>query len=104
MSPPNIDFAHVFSLDLASGLPEYTEINDRAIELVNANEFMRPFKSPIGTPIFFDRKLDGSLWLCVDYRGLKIATGFHRLRKFLQEFHPKLQQDSNITHRNVEDN
>ena len=71
MSPPNIDFADVFSPDLASGLPEHTRINDRTIELVNANEFMRPFKSPAGALILFDRKLDKSFRLCVDYRGLK---------------------------------
>ena len=35
MSPPNIDFADVFSPDLAFGLPEHIGINDRAIELVD---------------------------------------------------------------------
>ena len=92
------DFADVFSLDLASELPEHTGINDHAIELVEgqqppygpiyslepveletlkayietnlANGFIRPSKSPVGAPILFDRKLDGSLRLCVDYRGL----------------------------------
>ena len=61
MSPLNIDFADVFSPDLASGLPEHTGINDRAIELVDATEFMRPSKSPTSAPILFDRKPDGSL-------------------------------------------
>ena len=32
------DFADVFSLDLASKLPEYTGINDQAIELVNGQQ------------------------------------------------------------------
>ena len=73
MSLPNIDFTDVFSPDLASGLPGHTGINDCAIELVDTNEFMRPSKSPAGAPILFDRKLDGSLWLCVDYRGLKTS-------------------------------
>ena len=72
MSPPNIDFADVFLLDLTSRLPGHTGINNRAIKLVNVNEFMRLSKSPAGAPIFFDRKLDGSLWLSVNYRGLKI--------------------------------
>ncbi len=32
--------------------------------------FIRPFKSPVGTPILFDKKLDSSLCLYVDYQGL----------------------------------
>ena len=87
------DFVDVFSPDLASKLPEHTGINDHAIELVDGqqppygpiyslevmeletlkayietnlvNEFIRPSKSPAGTPILFDRKSDGSLRLCV---------------------------------------
>ena len=38
-------------------------------------------------------------WAFRDY-----VNRFHRLRKFLPTFHPRLQQDSNITHRNVENN
>ena len=97
------DFADVFSPDLASKLPEHTEINDHAIELVEscqqppygpiyslklveletlkayietnlANGFIRPSKSPVGAPILFDRKADGSLQLCVNYRGLNNLT------------------------------
>ena len=64
------DFAVVFSPDLASELPGHTGINKHSIKLVDANGFMRPSKSPAGTPILFDRKSDGSLWLYVDYRGL----------------------------------
>ncbi len=36
--------------------------------------FIRPSKSPIGAAILFDKKLDGSLCLCVDYRGLNNLT------------------------------
>ena len=97
------DFADVFSPNLASGLPEHTGINDHAIELVEgyqqppygpiynlglveletlkayietnlANGFIRPSKSPAGAPILFDRKSDGSLRLCVDYRDLNNLT------------------------------
>ena len=97
------DFADVFSLDLTSELPKHSGINDHAIELVKscpqppyepiyslgpveletlkayietnlANGFIRPSKSPAGAPILFDRKSDGSLWLCVDYRGLNNLT------------------------------
>ena len=96
------DFADVFSSDLASELPEHTGINDHVIELVDgqqppygpiyslgpveletlkayietnlANGFIKPSKSPAGAPILFDRKSDGSLRLCVDYRGLNNLT------------------------------
>ena len=82
------NFADVFSPDLASELSKHIGINDHAIELVKgqqptygpiyslglmeletlkayietnlANEFIRPSKSPIGAPILFDRKSDGS--------------------------------------------
>ena len=36
--------------------------------------FIRPSKSPAGAPILFDKKSDGSLRLCVDYRGLNNLT------------------------------
>ena len=90
-----LDFADVFSPDLASELPGHTGINNYAIELVDgqqppcgpiyslgpvelealkayietnlANGFIRPSKSPAGIPILFDRKSNGSLWLCIDY-------------------------------------
>ena len=96
------DFADVFSPDLASEFPKHTEINDYTIELLEgqqspygpiyslgpveletlkayietnlANGFIRPSKSPAGAPILFDRKSDGSLRLCVDYRGLNNLT------------------------------
>ena len=61
-----VDFADVFSPDLASELPEHTGINDHSIELVDANGFIKPSKSPASAPIFFDRKSDGFLRLCVD--------------------------------------
>ena len=97
------DFTNVFSPDLASKLPEHNGIIDYAIELVKgcqqppyrpiynlepvkletlkayiktnlANGFIRPFKSSAGALIPFDRKSDGSLWLCVDYQGLNNLT------------------------------
>ena len=40
------------------------------IETNIANGFIRSSKSSIGAPIFFDRKSDRSLRLCVDYRSL----------------------------------
>ncbi len=96
------DFADVFSLKLAVELLEYTEINDHALELGDdwqplyspiynlgpveletlkayiknnlASSFIQPSKSSTGAPILFNKKLDGSLRLCVDYRGLNNLT------------------------------
>ena len=97
-----IDYADVFSPDLAMQLPENTGINEHAIELVEGKQppygpiyslgpveletlkayietylktgFIRPSKSPAGSPIFFDKKPNGSLRLCIDYRGLNNLT------------------------------
>ena len=96
------DFSDVFSEEKASILPEATELNQHAIELQEgqqppygpiyslgpveletlktyietnlANGFIRPSKSPAGAPILFVGKPDGSLRLCVDYRGLNNLT------------------------------
>ena len=96
------DFVNVFFPDMAAGLPEHTEINDYAIELVDgqqlscgpiyslepmelgtlkayietnlANSFITPSTSPAGAPILFDRKSNGFLQLCVNYRGLNNLT------------------------------
>ncbi len=89
------DFADVFSPKLAAKLPKHTKINDHAIELVDdwqppyssiynldlveletlkayiknnlANSFIRSSKSPAGIFILFDKKLNRSLRLCMDY-------------------------------------
>ena len=96
------DYSDVFSAENAAKLLENTGINEHAIELEEgkqppfgpiyslgpveletlktyiktnlANGFIRPFKSPAGAPILFDRKPDGSLRLCVDYWGLNNIT------------------------------
>ena len=74
------NFADVFSLDLASELPEHTEINNHSIKLVDTNGFIRPCKSPASAPIFFDRKSDGSLWLCIwRLNNLTIKNRYHCL-------------------------
>ena len=96
------DFADIFSPKLAAELLEHMGINDHAIELMDdqqplynpinslglveleilkayiennlANGFIRPFKSSAGALIFFDKKLNGSLRLCIDYQGLNNLT------------------------------
>ena len=39
-----------------------------------AKDFIQPSKSPAGAPILFAKMKDGSLCLCVDYRGLNKIT------------------------------
>ena len=96
------DYNNIFSAENIVELPENTGINKHAIKLEEgkqppfgpiyslgpvkletlktyiktnlANGFIRPSKSPAGAPILFDRKPDGSLRLCVDYRGLNNIT------------------------------
>ena len=96
------NYSDVFSAENVAELLENTGINEHAIKLEEgkqppfcsiyslgpveletlktyiktnlANGFIRPFKSPAGASIFLDRKPDGSLRLCVDYRGLNNIT------------------------------
>ena len=96
------DYSNVFSAENAAELPENTGMNEHAIKLEEgkqppfgpiyslgpveletlktyietnlANGFIRPSKSPAGALIFFDRKPDGSLRLCMDYWGLNNIT------------------------------
>ena len=102
VSAKYLDISDVFSLDLASELPEHTGINHHAIKPVDgqqppygpiyslglmkletlkayiktnlANEFIRPSKSPANVPILFDQKSDFFLQLCVNYQGLNNLT------------------------------
>ena len=96
-----IDLADVFSSEEADKLPEHGP-QDHAIETHDGAEppfgplynlsvteletlrayidenlkrgFIRPSTSPAGAPILFVKKKDGSLRLCVDYRGLNRIT------------------------------
>ena len=96
------DFSNIFSSNSAAELPEHIEINDHPINLLDdkqppygpiyslgpmeletlktyieanlASDFIRPSKSPADAPIVFVRKKNGSLCLCVDYRGLNNLT------------------------------
>ena len=62
-------FGPIYSLRLVKleTLKTYIKIN-------LANNFIRPFKFFAEAPILFDRKLDRSLRLCVDYWGLNNQT------------------------------
>ena len=96
------DFANIFSEEKALVLPECTDLNKHAIKLEDGKQpsygpiyslglveleilktyiethlkigFIWPFKSLAGAPIFFNKKPDGSLCLCVDYWGLNNLT------------------------------
>ncbi len=106
MPSEDSDFLDVFLPKLAAELLEHTEINDHAIELVDdwqppynpiynlgsvkleilkayikdnlANSFIKPSKSLAGAPILFDKKLEDSLRLYVDYQGFNNLTIKHR--------------------------
>ena len=97
-----LDFANVFSKELAVVLLKHTKINTHTINLEEDKQpsyrliyslrpveleilktyiethlktrFIWPSKSPADTPIMFDEKLDGSLRLYVDYWGLNNLT------------------------------
>ena len=43
-----------------------------------AKNFIHHSKSPARAPILFVKKKDGSLWMCVDYRGLNKVTKKNR--------------------------
>ena len=47
---------------------------DRQMESAIAAGLVRPSQSEFGSPILFVRKADGSLRLCIDYRGLNAVT------------------------------
>ncbi len=96
------DYADVFLSNLAIELLENTGMNKYAIKLIERKQlpyrpiyalspveleilkayietplktgFIWSFKSPSGAPIFFNKKFDGSVCLCVDYWGLNNLT------------------------------
>lgn len=95
------EYRDVFPDDLPKGLPPPREIDHRIVleagaqptskapyrmsqaeldELrrqlddLLAHGLIRPSVSPFGAPVLFDKKADGSLRLCIDYRGLNRVT------------------------------
>ena len=97
--PKYANYADVFSFNLAIELPKNTGIKEHAIELQDSKQplyrpiyslgpvkletlktynethlkigFIRPFKSPAGAPILFDKKPDSSFWLYINYQVFK---------------------------------
>ena len=96
------DYADVFSEEKVLVLPEHTKLNEHAIDLDDGKQplygpiyslgpvelktlkiyietylktgFIWPSKSPVNAPILFNKKPDGSLRVCLDYRGLNNLT------------------------------
>ena len=96
------NYSNVFSMEYVAEFPENTEMNEHAIKLEEgkqplfgpiyslepveletlkiyiktnlANGFIRPFKSPAGALILFNRKSDESFHLCLDYWDLNNRT------------------------------
>ncbi|XP_073149230.1 uncharacterized protein [Henckelia pumila] len=74
-----------FSIELMSGTQliskapyrmapdELKELKEQ-LEYILAKGYIRPSVSPLGAPILFVRKKDGSMRLCIDYRQLNKAT------------------------------
>ncbi|MCO5585991.1 hypothetical protein L7F22_039928 [Adiantum nelumboides] len=54
-------------------LPEAIELKEQLKQLIEQG-FIRPSTSPWGAPVLFQKKKDGSLRLCIDYRGLNQVT------------------------------
>lgn len=53
--------------------PELEELRKQLKELLDAG-LLQPAKSPYGAPLLFQKKQDGSLRMCVDYRALNKVT------------------------------
>ncbi len=53
--------------------PELEELRKQLKELLDAGH-IRPSKSPYGAPVLFQKKHDGSLRMCIDYRALNKLT------------------------------
>ena len=54
-------------------VPEAIELKEQLRQLLEQG-FIRPSVSPWGAPVLFQKKKDGTLRLCIDYRGLNQLT------------------------------
>ena len=54
-------------------LPEAIELKEQLRQLLEQG-FINPSNSPWGAPVLFQKKKDGTLRLCIDYRGINLVT------------------------------
>ncbi|KAM2418624.1 hypothetical protein ACFX1W_025288 [Malus domestica] len=81
--PPRREVDHVIELEPGAkppskspyrmSPPELEELRKQLNELLDAG-YIQPSKSPYGAPVLFQRKKEGSLKLCIDYRALNKIT------------------------------
>nr|GFB08920.1 hypothetical protein CTI12_AA187700 [Tanacetum cinerariifolium] len=81
--PPRREMYHTIELESGSKPPakapyrmpppELEELRKQLKELMDAG-YIRPSKAPYGAPVLFQRKKDGSLRMCIDYRALNKVT------------------------------
>ena len=53
--------------------PELKELRRQLKELLDTG-FIQPSKAPYGASVLFQKKHDGSLWMCINYRALNKVT------------------------------
>ena len=74
------------------------------IDRMLARGWIRPSKSPFGSPILFVKKADGSLRLVVDYRKLNTLTVKNRYPlPFISELFDRLKNAKYYTHLDMQD-
>nr|GEY53000.1 uncharacterized protein [Tanacetum cinerariifolium] len=83
MLPPRREVDHTIELESGSKPPakapypmpppELEELRKQLKELIDAG-YIRPLKARYGAPVVFQRKKDGSLRMCIDYRALNKIT------------------------------
>ncbi|XP_050387928.1 uncharacterized protein LOC126804551 [Argentina anserina] len=81
--PPRREIDHEIELEPGTKPPamgayrmaplELAELRRQLKELLDAG-FIRPSKAPFGAPVLFQKKKDGSLRMCIDYRALNKVT------------------------------